>query len=95
MTRVYEITNDTLNKIIGIAVENGVNYDIYEGTLNDSFVFYDTENHIMVKGQTSKHMIVREMSQNEWTSSLILYMTDSDEVLNRHIEELEEQYKEW
>lgn len=95
MTRVYEITNDTLNVILDKASELGLEIDCYEDVLNDNYIIPDVDNKIKIECKTCRHIIVRVSFLNEWSSSLTLYMTDSDEVLNRHVEELEEQYKEW
>lgn len=73
-----EITNKQLDELIEIANKNGVEYDLYEGTLVDSCIFYNAES-VFVEGESAKYIIVKERFLNEWSSDLVLTLTNSDE----------------
>ena len=73
-----EISTNVLNEILEIAEEIGVSYDCFEGCLRDNYVFYSDEC-ISIEGKSSKYLIIKERYLNEWSSDLILIMTNSTE----------------
>ena len=86
MTREIEITSKELDKLVDLANQNNINYDYFEGVLQDNFIFYDVDD-IRINRKSSKYMVVRERHLNEWSSDLVLTMTNSleevDEFKNR------------
>lgn len=85
----FEISNDCLNKIVEIASNNGVYYECFEGSLQDNFVVYNTENIIALGKETRKYIIVKEKPLNEWSSELVAVLTDSIEEVEEFIRGLE------
>jgi hypothetical protein len=78
MKDMLEITNNDLSKLIKTADENNIVYDCFEGSLQDNFIFYNN-NVINIGWGSAKYIIVKERFLNEWSSDLVLIMTDSDE----------------
>ena len=79
-TRDYKtvIDNDTLTKILENADEMGIYYETVEGTLQDNYLFFN-DNIITFKGiRPRKYIIIEEKYLNEWSSELVMTMTDKD-----------------
>lgn len=73
-----EISNDELSDLLTKANEIYIENDCFEGSLHDNFIFYDADA-ISINGKSSKYIIVKENYLNEWSSNLLLTMTDSIE----------------
>jgi hypothetical protein len=73
-----------LDKLLVVASENEINFDCFEGCLLDNFIFYNTEN-LKINNVSAKYIIVKENYLNEYSSDLIIIMTNSDEEIENTI----------
>lgn len=78
MDITLNIDPDFLSKIFEMAGKYDIDYDCYEGCLQDNFIFYNTRP-IKIDGKSRDFIIVKERFLNEWSSDLILIMTNSIE----------------
>jgi len=86
----YEVDLDFTMRLIDVAEENGIYTDIYEGVLMDNVIIRDAER-IKIKGiRRAKHIIILVEYVNEWSSRLVLSVTDSDKKVDKIEAELQE-----
>jgi hypothetical protein len=71
-----EISYDDLELLIEVASIHDIECECFEGSLLDNYVFYGAKL-INIGGESANYLIVREKYVNEWSSSLVLTMTNS------------------
>lgn len=72
----YSVNREFVNKLIEISGNNDIHVDVFEGSLNDNYVFYGTEI-IKIKGiRKAKYIIIKERYLNTWSSENVLMVTD-------------------
>ncbi|WP_239704901.1 hypothetical protein [Mammaliicoccus sp. E-M24] len=86
-TITYNITNRDIDKILELCSQLEIDFDVVERALNDEFIFY-SNNAIKIGRVFRKYMIVRDIYVNEWTSKLVLIMTDSEKEYQKHYNEM-------
>lgn len=75
------VTSDAVSKFCDFAVENGIDYEVFEGCLLDNYVFLDSCG-MTIKGvKPRKHIIIREVYLNEWSSANELVLTDNTDMV--------------
>ena len=79
--------NQELNELIEHANKIGIDYDMYEGVLQNNFIFYT---HNPKNKEDEKYMIIVEKHLNEWSSGLTVILTNSDEEAEQFIKSFEE-----
>lgn len=79
-----EIVNVDIPKLIELAVENGIEFDEFEGNLQDNYIFYGAEN-ISIEEKSAKYIVVKETYLNCWSSGHTVIMTDSYEDVQEHL----------
>jgi hypothetical protein len=83
------ITLESVNQIINFANDKGLQVDIFEGTLLDNYVIYDTSTIDIGRTKGRKYIILREKVLNCWSSITELIMTDNDEFVNDFVGKFE------
>lgn len=73
----FQVTNNFISDLLTIADKNGIEYECFEGSLQDNFVFYHADK-IRIENKSAKYIIVKERFLNEWSSDLVLTLTNSD-----------------
>lgn len=76
-----EITMEIVNKLILMLEED---YEIYEGTLLDNFIFYNDRGVTIGRAKPRKYIIVREFYKNSWSSGLEMIMTDDEKLVDHY-----------
>lgn len=85
-----EISMGTADKLSMMLEED---YDFYEGTLLDNFIFYNSKK-ITVDGvEPRDFIIVREFYKSPWSSGLEMIMTNDEDLVDyyRNLWESEEE----
>ena len=77
------IDSDELNEILNFAYKYGIDFDVFEGCLQDNFIFY---NHNFKNADDEKYVIIKEVALNEWSSGLKVILTNSNEEAQQFIE---------
>lgn len=73
-----KITLEEADNIIGFFVENGYEIDTYMDTLlNATFIYVGKNNLKIGKAKCREYLILLPVYLNEWSSELMLVMTDS------------------
>lgn len=86
-TITYNINNEQIDKILELCNQLEIHFDVVESGLNDEFIIY-SNNAIKIGRVFRKYMIIREIFLNEWSSDLILIMTDSEKEYQKHYNEI-------
>lgn len=81
------VSNDFADKLVNVAEQQGIEYEVFEGVLNDSYIFYNTKNIKLSGIRRTEYIVIQSVYGNEWSSSLELIVTDSAKKI--------EKYKEW
>lgn len=89
MNNNISVTNKFINKLIIVAEQNKIIYDSFEGTLNDNYIFYDTEILRITGVERAKYIIIKEVYLNEWSSDLQLFVTDDIKEVDKFREQFE------
>lgn len=87
------INRHELNNLLEVATKQELFYHVFEGSLIDNYIIYDTDN-ITIEGVTAKYIMIKESFLNEWSSEHVLILTNDIEkveefetLLNSFIEE--------
>lgn len=81
---VTRVSRDFVEKMCDLAVDDGIDYEVFEGCLLDNYVFYNSGG-LTVKGvKPRNHIIIREVYLNEWSSGFELIMTDSSKKVDKY-----------
>ena len=87
---VKEISMETASKIIEMANELSINFEVFDGNLLDNYIVYNEKDTQIKFGRSKprKYIIIEEFYKNCWTSGLRMTATDddsfADEFLKRH-----------
>lgn len=66
------------DKIVEIAMDFGLEVEIFESVLLDEAIIY-ADNHLFIKGlPRAKYIILQEIVLNEWSSELQIICSNSD-----------------
>lgn len=76
----YEIGLDTYEQMLKLASYQGYEYFVIEGTLLDSAMIVDNERLRVGKAKPRKYIIMDVVYLNEWSSKLVMTMTDNEEL---------------
>ncbi|PAV30208.1 hypothetical protein CIL05_07005 [Virgibacillus profundi] len=82
----FTVTNEFINQMIEIANNQGIDYNMFEGSLTDNFIFYDTERIKITEVGQSKYLIIKENFVNTWTSELELIATNEISTVEKYEE---------
>ena len=82
------IDNETVNKLCELLPEG---FDVYEGVLQDNYIFWDTSTIKIGRCKPRKYIMVRAFYKNCWSSGLELIATDS----LKKVKEFEAMLREW
>lgn len=89
-TMEYEISSEVQEKIISMAVNDGVDVRQVAGSLQDN-VMFENETGIRIgnRMKARKYIIMVEEYVNEWSSAINLIMTDSIQLYQQYQEEFD------
>lgn len=76
----YEIGLDTYEEMLKLASKQGYDYFIITGTLLDSAMIMDNERLRIGNAKPRKYIIMNVVYLNEWSSKLVMTMTDNEEL---------------
>lgn len=83
------------DKIVEIAINYGLEVDIFESVLLDEAIIY-ANNHLFIKGlPRAKYIILQEIVLNCWASELQIICTNSDKRAEKFVnsrQQVEENY---
>ena len=79
---VKEISQKTVEGLVNITD----NFDMYEGTLQDNYIFYNANNIKVGRAKPRQYIIIKSEYQNEWSSKLVMIMTNNTELVEEHKE---------
>lgn len=85
-----EISFEYVNKLCDYCCQNGIDFEVYQGSLLDNYIFYDTEHIKLNKIEPRKFIIIREKYLNEWNSTFEMIMTDDEGLVEKYIEMFKE-----
>lgn len=70
------IHNDTINKLLKFASERSIEFEVYEGALNDNYIIYADQLIKVGRGKPRKYILIEEDYLNTWQSANLMVMTD-------------------
>ncbi|HAZ1136061.1 TPA: hypothetical protein J0U94_000880 [Enterococcus faecium] len=73
--RILEVNQEMVNKLTNISG----NYEKYDGTLLDNYIFHDTQNIRIGRSKPRAFILIKEKYLNEWNSTYEMVMTDNFE----------------
>ena len=76
----YEIGLDTYEQMLKLASYQRYEYFVIEGTLLDSAMVVDNERLRVGRAKPRKYIIMDVVYLNEWSSKLVMTMTDNEEL---------------
>lgn len=82
---VKEISQKTVEGLINITED----FDMYEGTLQDNYIFYNTNSIKVGRAKPRDYIIIKSEYQNEWSSKLVMIMTNNTELVEGYRQEWE------
>lgn len=84
-----EISPSNSKKIVEFALDIAQEYDYFEtvrqsqGCLVDSYIIYNVDDHIKIgRYKPRKYIILRENYLNEWSSDIVITLTDDENILH-------------
>lgn len=72
------ITISDFNKIVDLAINRGMDVDIFEGVLVDSAIIETGNVRLLKNSPKSKYIILKEKYLNSWSSGIQLTFTNSE-----------------
>jgi hypothetical protein len=74
-----QITYESLKKFVNYSVENDYQVDVIEGVLNDTFIIFNTDRKLSIKGiKARKYIVLYPKFYNAWSNTFHVLMTDDD-----------------
>ena len=87
---MVEVTNEFVDEMLVLLEENGIEYEIFDGSLNDNYIVYDVEKAIKITGvRRAKFYIIKEVYLNSWSSGMVLIATDDREKAEKYRQQFE------
>lgn len=77
---VREISYKTVEGLVNITD----NFNMYEGTLQDNYIFYNTDKIKVGRANPRDYIIIKSEYKNEWSSKLVMIMTNRTELVEEH-----------
>ena len=82
-----EINYKSFNEFADVAVNNSYEVEIVEGVLNDTYVIFNRDKQLYIKGVKPRDFIVLyPQFQNEWNNSFHILMTDDEKKVEQFLE---------
>lgn len=73
-----QITYNSQNNFISYAVDKGYNIDVIEGTLNDTYIIYNLDKKLSIKGVKARdYIVLYPKFQNSWSNTFHILMTNN------------------
>ena len=88
ITENHETTINTNIVKEMLELSGGVDVDVFEGALQDRYIFWNTNNIEFEGFDNREYIIVKDIYVNEWSSKLVAILTDD-------IDLVEEYYESW
>ena len=78
--RNYErqISYESLNNFVDYAAENGYEIEVFEGTLNDTYIIHANKEFGIKKVKSRNYIILYPKFQNEWSNTFHILLTDDE-----------------
>lgn len=82
-----QINYKSLNNIVDYAVEKGYAMEVIEGVLNDTYVIYNVDKQLSIKGVKARdYIILYPKFQTSWSNSFHILMTDDESKMQEFLE---------
>ena len=82
-----EISYTFLNDFLHHAIEHGYDVDGKEGVLNDTYVIFNVDKALSIKGVKPRNYIVLYPKYlNEWSNSFHMLMTDDEDKMKQFLQ---------
>lgn len=86
---VYNVELETYNKVLNLANEQGYAVEIIEGVLLDSALIYNSDIKFG-RSYPRKYIIFQDHYLNEWSSKLVMTLTDNEELAEQFMRDLKQ-----
>lgn len=74
-----QVTYESLNSFVDYAVNNGYGVEIVEGVLNDTYVIYNEDRQLSIKGVKPRdYIILYPKFLSAWSNTFHILMTDDE-----------------
>ena len=81
-----EVTFESLNNFVDYAYANGYDIETIEGVLNDTFIIYNRDKKLSIKGvKPREYIVLYPEFLNAWQNSFHLLMTNNENKVNEFL----------
>lgn len=81
-----QITYKSLNAFVEYASKEGYDIDVVEGVLNDTYIIYNEEKTLSVKGvRPRKFIILYPEFASSWHNNFMVLMTDKEDTMEEFL----------
>lgn len=85
-----EINYESFNNFVEYAFENGYEVKVVEGVLNDTFIIYNHDKKLSIKGVKGRdYIILYPKFLNSWSNSFHILLSDNENRLEEFLTETE------
>lgn len=82
-----EVTFTSLENFVNYAIESGYEVDCTEGVLNDTYVIYNHDKKLSIKGvKPREYIVLYPKFLNAWANSFHVLMTDDEKQAKNYLE---------
>lgn len=82
-----QITYNSLNNFVDYANKNGYETEVIEGVLNDTYIIYNVDKKLSVKGVKARDFIILYPKfQTSWSNTFHILMTNDKNKVNEFLE---------
>jgi len=75
MIKINNVSSDKLEEVLSLSVKLDIECQCFEGTLLDSYIFYDAER-ININKNVAKYIIAIVTTKNVWESNYTIILTN-------------------
>jgi hypothetical protein len=81
------ISYESLNNFVQYANDKGYTIEVIEGVLNDTYVIYNINKQLSIKGVKGRdYIVLYPQFLNEWSNNFHILMTDDEEKVDEFLE---------
>jgi hypothetical protein len=74
-----QVTYESLKNFVNHAIEKDYQVDVIEGVLNDTFIIFNPDRKLSIKGvKARKYIVLYPKFYNAWSNTFHILMTDDD-----------------
>jgi len=78
------VSNETVNRMMEVASEAGIEFEVFENVLNDHVIFYDASKMKLKGVRRSNFIIIQDTFLNSQNSELRMFVTDSEKKMKEY-----------